>query len=225
MNKFSEDNNSNLSFISSPLSFQNIKMFLEKYSYSKNDSAFSPKFIKECPLYSKESIIPDSFYKLQKPFDRNLIFYIGHGPYGASKKKFNYYLKNHENYYPRYPLILSSSCELISKFNKKNKQCLDLDKNKINNKFNEGEKDFMFNGIINKIWSIKLYHENNTCQYGPYSSIVIFQFLKNYYIPLNELEQKKMNLLISDIMYDVFYQPETLYQMLQVELNKNEQIY
>ncbi len=79
----------------------------------------------------------------------------------------------------------------------------------------------MMNDLSNKIWSMKLYHENATCQYGPYSSKVIFQFLKNYYIPLNPQEQKKMNLLITDLMYDIYYQPDTLYQMLQVELNKN----
>ena len=216
MNKFNEENNTNLSFISPALSLQNIKYFLENYHYSKDNSAFSEKFISECPLYSEESIVPDSFYKLHKTFDRNLVFYIGHGPYGASKKKSSYIFKN-ENYYPKYPLILSSSCALISKLNKKNKKYVDTDEAKINK---NGEKDFMISDLLNKIWNIKLFHENITCQYGPYSSKVIFQFLKNYYMPLNQQEQKKMNLLISDIMYDIYYQPETLYQMLQVELNQ-----
>ena len=79
----------------------------------------------------------------------------------------------------------------------------------------------MINDLANKVWNMKLVHENITCQYGPYSSKVIFQFLKNYYMPLNQQEQKKMNLLISDIMYDIYYQPDALYQMLQVELDQN----
>ena len=79
----------------------------------------------------------------------------------------------------------------------------------------------MMNDLLNKFWSMKFLNENIICQYGPYSSKVIFQFLKNYYIPLNPQEQKKMNLLITDIMYDIYYHPDSLYQMLEVELNQN----
>jgi hypothetical protein len=221
MNKFNEENNTNLTFISPSLSLQNAKYFLENYQYSKNNAIFSQKFINESPLYSKESVVPDSFYKLHKPFDRNLIFYIGHGPYGTSKKRYNFLFKNRENYFPRYTLILSSSCQLISKLNKRNKKFIESDDNVLNDKLEEGEKDFMINDLANKVWNMKLVHENITSQYGPYSSKVIFQFLKNYYMPLNQQEQKKMNLLISDIMYDIYYQPDALYQMLQVELDQN----
>lgn len=220
-NKFKENTNSNLSFISPSLSIQNTKYFLETYKTSKNNSLFSDKFLKENPLYEKDSQIPDSFYKLHKPFDRNLVFYISHGPYGGSRRNNSYFYKLNQNFYPKYPLILSSSCDLISKINKKNKNGASNEGHKANEKVEEGEKDFMMSDIVNKVWIMKLYHENATCQYGPYSSKVIFQFLKNYYIPLNQQEQKKMNLLISDIMYDIYYQPESLYQMLQVELNKN----
>ena len=221
-NKFKENTNSNssLPFISSDLSLQNTKYFLETYKTSKNNSLFSQKFIKECPLYTKDSQIPDCFYKLHKPFDRNLVFYISHGPYG-SRRNSNYFYKCNQNFYPKSPLILSSSCELISKLNKKKKNSIDDEGHKENEKVEEGEKDFMLNDLVNKVWSMKLYLENSTCQYGPYSSKVLYQFLKNYYIPLNQLEQKKMNLLVSDIMYDIYYQPETLYQLLQEELNKN----
>lgn len=221
-NKFNNNTSyNNTSFISAALSLQNTKYFLESYKTSKNNSLFSEKFLNECPLYTKDSQIPDSFYKLHKPFDRNLVFYISHGPYGTSRRNNNHFYKFNQNFYPKYPLILSSSCDLISKLNKKNKNNASDEGHKINEKVEEGEKDFMMNDLSNKIWSMKLYHENATCQYGPYSSKVIFQFLKNYYIPLNPQEQKKMNLLITDLMYDIYYQPDTLYQMLQVELNKN----
>ena len=220
-NKYNNSaNHSNSSFISPTLSLQNTKYFLETYKTSKNYSLFSEKFINECPLYSKDSQIPDSFYKLHKPFDRNLVFYISHGPYGASRRNNNFY-KLKKNFYPKYPLILSSSCDLISKLNKKSKSNSSDEGHKSNEKVEEGENDFMMNDLVNKVWSMKLYHDNSNCEYGPYSSKVLFQFLKNYYIPLNPQEQKKMNLLISDLMYDVYYQPDSLYQMLQVELNKN----
>ena len=218
-NKLKENPNNILSFISPSLSLQNTKYFLESYKTSKNNSLFSQKFLKECPLYEEDSQIPDSFYKLHKPFDRNLVFYISHGPYG-SRRNSNYFYKINQNFFPKYPLILSSSCELISKLGKKNKNTINDEGHKINEKVEEGEKDFMLNDLLNKVWSMKLYLENSICQYGPYSSKVLFQFLKNYYIPLNPQEQKKMNLLVSDIMYDIYYQPETLYQLLQEELNK-----
>ena len=224
--KFNDNNN--LSFISPKLCLQNIKYFLEIYKNSKNSSLISTKFIKECPLYTEQSQIPDSFYNLHKPFDRNKVFYIPHGPYGSSHRYNNYSLKNNRNYYPKYPLILSSTCELISRLNKKNKN-KNVAKNvkttedgpKLKEKVEEGEKDFMMNDLVNKVWTMKLFHENMTCQYGPYSSKVTYQFLKYYYMPLNQNEQKKMNLLVSDIMYDIYYQPDALYQMLQVELDQN----
>lgn len=215
-NKF---NDTNLHFISPSLSLQNIKYFLESYKTSKSNIIISQKFIKDCPLYTKDSQIPDSFYKLHKPFNRNSVFYIAHGPFGSSRRNNNnhsYSFKINKNYYPKYPLILSSSCELI--LNKKDNEYKSDEGHKGNE---EGEKDFMMNDLINKFWSMKFMKENALCQYGPYSSKVIFQFLKNYYIPLNQQEQKKMNLLITDIMYDIYYHPDSLYQMLQVELNQN----
>lgn len=222
-NKYNNNTNySNSSFISPGLSLQNTKYFLETYKTSRNNSLFSEKFINECPLYTKDSQIPDSFYKLHRPFDRNLVFYISHGPYGTSRRNNNHFYKFNQNFYPKYPLILSSSCDLISKVNKKNKNKNNVEEgHKTNENVEESEKDFMMNDFVNKVWSMKLYHENSNCEYGPYTSKVIFQFLKNYYIPLNPQEQKKMNLLISDLMYDVYYQPDSLYQMLQEELNKN----
>ena len=215
-NKF---NDTNLHFISPSLSLQNIKYFLESYKTSKSNIIISQKFMKDCPLYTKDSQIPDSFYKLHKPFNRNSVFYIAHGPFGSSRRNNNnhsYSFKINKNYYPKYPLILSSSCELI--LNKKKDNDYKTEGNKGNE---EGEKDFMMNDLINKFWSMKFMKENVLCQYGPYSSKVIFQFLKNYYMPLNQQEQKKMNLLITDIMYDIYYHPDSLYQMLQVEFNQN----
>ena len=57
------NNNNHLFFISPTLSLQNIKHFLELYKTSEKNSIFSEKFINECPLYTKESQLPDSFSK------------------------------------------------------------------------------------------------------------------------------------------------------------------
>ena len=81
----------------------------------------------------------------------------------------------------------------------------------------------MMNDLANKVWTLKLFNDESgiSSQFGPYSSKVVFQFLKSYYIPMNQTEQKKMNLLITDIIYDVYYQPESLYQSLQEEFKQN----
>ena len=75
-NQFKENSNKNFSFIFPSFSLQNAKYFLETYKTSKNNSLFFQKFIKECHLNAKDSQIPDTFYKLHKPLDRNLVFYI-----------------------------------------------------------------------------------------------------------------------------------------------------
>ena len=209
-----------LPFISPSLSLQNTKFFLESYKTSKNISLFAEKFLNECPLYTRESQIPDSFYKLHKPFDRNSVFYIAHGPYGTSRRNASYTYNNmNRNYYPKYPLILSSSCDLIARLNKKNKDR--KEEHKSGETIEEGEKDFMMHDVTNKVWSMKLLKDNSICHYGPYSSKVVYQFLKNYYVPLDQQEQNKMNLLITDLMCDIYYQPDSLYQMLQDAYTKN----
>ena len=59
-------------------SLQNIKYFLENYKTSEAKSIFSEKFTNS-GLYSENSQIPDSFYKLHRPFDRNSAFFVPHG--------------------------------------------------------------------------------------------------------------------------------------------------
>ena len=50
-------------------SIQNIKYFLESYKSSKVKEIFSEKFTNS-GLYCEDSQIPDSFYRLRKPFDQ-----------------------------------------------------------------------------------------------------------------------------------------------------------
>lgn len=216
--KFSNGNSNssssnNTPFISPALSLENIKYFLEGYKTINSMNLISDKF-KECPLYTKESQVPDSLFMVNKPFDRNSAFFMNHRPYGSYYRNGNSY-KINKNYYPKYPIILSPRCELVEKLNEKEK--------KEKNSIKWGEKDFMMNDLANKVWTLKLFNDESgiSSQFGPYSSKVVFQFLKSYYIPMNQTEQKKMNLLITDIIYDVYYQPESLYQSLQEEFKQN----
>ena len=195
--------NSQSSFLnpSPSQSIQNIKYFLENYKYSQDKSIFSDKFT-NCGLYSENSQVPDSFYKLHKPFDRNAAFFIPHG----IRRNGNYY-KN-KNYYPKYPLILSRNCELI----RKNKSEINTNEN---NHQEEGVKDFMMQNNNNRFYSIKYCLDDKNVESGPFSAGVVFSFLQNYYFSKNEEDRKKMNLLIRDVFDDSCFPPEHLYNSLK----------
>ena len=188
-------------------SIQNIKYFLESFKYSQEKSIFSDKFI-NCDLYSENSQVPDSFYKLHKPFDRNAAFFVPH----SNRRNRNYYMN--KNFYPKYPMILSRNCELI----RKNKGEFDT---KENNKQEEGAKDFMMQNNNNRYYSLKYSLDDKNVESGPYSASVVLTFLKNYYINKTKEEQKKMNLLIKDIFDDSCFPPESLFNSLQKGYNDN----
>ena len=110
INKF--DVHDSLIRIAQKITLDSSKFFLECYQTSKNTSHINKDFIKECPLYSKESIIPDSHQKMKNPYNRNLAFYIRHGP----MRNYNNYFHNmKKNYFPKYPMKLSPFCELEMK--------------------------------------------------------------------------------------------------------------
>jgi hypothetical protein len=189
-------------------SVQNIKYFLENFKYSQASSIFSDKFTNS-GLYTENSQVPDSFYKLHKPFDRNAAFFI---PHGNRRNNGNYY-KN-KNWYPKYPMILSKNCELI----RKNKgEAIEYE----DNDTKEGAKDFLMQNNFNRFYSIKYCLDDKNVESGPFSAGVVFTFLKNYYINKPEEEQKKMNLLIRDIFDDSCFPPETLFNSLQKGINSN----
>ena len=56
-------------------SMQNIKYFLESYKSSQAKEIFSEKFTNS-GLYCENSQIPESFYKLQKHFNRHYDFFL-----------------------------------------------------------------------------------------------------------------------------------------------------
>ena len=204
-NKFDNSyKNFKLIFNPQQASLQNIKYFLESYKPSKNTSLLSKKYIEECPLYTEESQIPESYEFLKNTFDRNLVFYIRHGP----NRNRNHIIYNiPKNYYPKVPLILSPTCPLVLKINK-------VDENNIN----------FENNLFDKIWNLKFFYGDKEFDYGPYNSNYTYEFIKNYYEDLNKAEKKNYNLLIIDFMSDIHYQPDALYQMFEDELKlKNKE--
>ena len=185
------------------LCFQNIKYFLENFkSSTTKELLFSEKFINS-PLYSESSQIPESFYKLQRPFDRNTAFFIPHG----NRRNGNYF--RNKNYYPKYPMILSKNCELMK------------NNNKINNTQGENVNDLMMKDNMNKFYWLKYTFDGKDVETGPYSSSIIFTFLKNYYVDKTEEEQKKMHLLIRDVFDDSVFSPDALYNSLLKEYGDN----
>ena len=182
-------------------SLQNIKYFLESYKPSKDSTLISKKFIEECPLYTEESQIPENYEFLKNTFDRNLVFYIRHGP---NRNRNHYHYNIPKNYYPKVPLVLSPSCPLVLKINK-----------------DESTTNFE-NNLFDKIWNLKFYYDDNEFDYGPYNSNYIYEFIKNYYDGLNKDEKKSFNLLIIDYMSDIHYQPDALYQMFEDEIKKGK---
>ena len=187
------------------LCFQNIKYFLENFkSSTPKELLFSEKFVKS-PLYSESSQIPESFYKLQRPFDRNSAFFIPHG----NRRNGNYF--RNKNYYPKYPMILSKNCELMKNNNKIN----------MNNTQGENVNDLMMKDNMNKFYWLKYTFDGKDVETGPYSSSIIFTFLKNYYVDKTEEEQKKMHLLIRDVFDDSVFSPDALYNSLLKEYGDN----
>ena len=114
-NKF--DQNKQLNYMSRKVSFDTTRFFLECYRTSKNTSIFSKKFLEECPLYSEESLIPDTYETLEKPYNRNLAFYHRHGPFSNYNKNRQFYQNMPPNYFPKYLSKLSPFCELEIKNN------------------------------------------------------------------------------------------------------------
>ena len=265
-NKFDQKNS--LLLMSQKLFLDTTKFFLECYQTSNNTSLFSKKFIEECPLYSPESQIPESYEKLQKPYNRNLAFYIRHGPHGGYIKSHQFFKNVNRNFYPKIPLKLSPFCELEMKtnnifmknfevkkveekeeekekekeeeikeikFNDKDQLIkelnlddifgIDFNPFKINNNYIKHDKYDVNIKIPGKLWKVKLCSEDSSTIYGPYISEFVYNFLKNYYMPMKKKGVNLFNgytLLITDTTSDVHYLPEMLLNILDQQKEKTE---
>ena len=99
------------------LFLETTKFFLECFQTKINTSHIQKKFKEECPLFCEETQIPDSYEKLKKPYNRNLAFYIKHGPHGGYFRSHQFFKNVKQNFYPQFPMQLSPFCELEMKTN------------------------------------------------------------------------------------------------------------
>ena len=105
-------------------------------------------------------------------------------------------------------MILSRNCELIRK-------------NKFEFKSNDNNTQEEGANLNNRFYSIKYNLDGDIVENGPFSAEIVTTFLQNYYFNKNKEEQKKMNLLIRDILDDSCFPPETFYNSLQKRFDNN----
>ena len=248
-----------LQYMSNKILFDTTRFFLECYRTSKITSIFSKKFLEECPLYSEESIIPETYETLEKPYNRNLAFYYRHGPYSGYNKGKDFYQNVPPNYYPKEKGKLSPFCELEIKNNNyftKNFEVKKVEEESKNGELILNEKAPMLKElkledifgidfeklerehnlmkhnqydvnvrIPGKLWQFKVCNEKNVATYGPYISDFVYNFLKNYYLPLMKKGIDIFNgatLLITDMSSDVHYLPDILLNLLDDQKEKSE---
>ena len=222
------------SYIISPiLSLQNVKYFLESYtSFIPKKQLFSEKFL-NCGLYCEKSQIPDTYEKLKEGFDRNEAFYIPHSNRRNQYQSF-YYKNKNRNMYPKYPLILSKSCELLKDKNTVNKNGINMDINTFfemddetdesldNLLSNENLRNYLLKNVKERTFKMRIIIGNEEIRSEYYSADDIYYFLKNYYIPLPAEERVKINIIITDLFNDIFFRPLSLYKVFNFDDNKKD---
>ncbi len=78
--------------------------------------------------------------------------------------------------------------------------------------------------IMKKTWYVSFFNEKDSQYifYGPHTTEKIYIFLKNMYVNLPQLEKDKKNFLVVDIMWDIHFQPDTLFEILTDEFANNK---
>lgn len=201
----------------------NSKFFLECYKATTNKSRLSKKFIEECPLYCEESQTPDIYESLQNQYNRNLAFYIRHGPYNKYNKTQNYIEKMGQNLFPKIPITLSPFCQLemnsrklLKKFEEEKnnnktddnvkikeikiedifgKDLNEIKKEKIISTLSQFNKNKINVRMPGKVWIFKVGDEKNYTVLGPYTSEFVYHFLTFFYFP----QIKKGNILFGGL--------------------------
>ena len=201
----------------------NSKFFLECYKATTNKSRLSKKFIEECPLYCEESQTPDIYESLQNQYNRNLAFYIRHGPYNKYNKSQNYIEKMGQNLFPKIPITLSPFCQLemnsrklLKKFEEEKnnnktddnvkikeikiedifgKDLNEIKKEKIISTLSQFNKNKINVRMPGKVWIFKVGDEKNYTVLGPYTSEFVYHFLTFFYFP----QIKKGNILFGGL--------------------------
>jgi hypothetical protein len=84
------------------------------------------------------------------------------------------------------------------------------------------KEEFLNEGLLNNSWNISFYQMEQHVSYGPLTSDKILIFLKNMYATLSPEEKSKKNFMIVDIVNDVYYQPDTLFEILSEQFQKKK---
>ena len=80
-----------------------------------------------------------------------------------------------------------------------------------------------FENFSDKSWSLSFNHEGNVITYGPINSLKVYIFLKNIYSILPQPEKTKRNFMVIDLNLDVHFQPDSLFEILNLYIKKNPQ--
>ena len=184
--------------IKSQKNLNNIKYFLESYESSNELSKISYLCKKNKKIFSEKSLIPESYKNTKIPFNRNNAFY-------EITKSYN--KDENPNLFPQNPIILSEYCDL-EKINKK--QIL--------------SKKVNFSEFTNKIWSIEINNKSNIFYYGLYSTEKIYNFLKEVYSTMTNLQKESYIISIIDMNLNVRYSPDLLYLTLKSNYENEEKV-
>lgn len=217
-----------------------IQSSLTKFKKNTENTKFSFYFKSNPNVYVVETQVPDLWLKTRKPFNKNECFL-----YGIAERE------TKENMYPLTPYVIPDENSLNSKGAHVDKIELDelfggvklhsvdpfADDFNINKfspkaeeKVNKGEKkaetsmsDFYKNmmqenaSTLKKKWCLVVSQYKS---YGPYTCFEMYSFLQNL-LKQFEGEQAVHNFLVCDIESDIYYQPESVLEILENEMKEN----
>jgi hypothetical protein len=227
----------------------NIQKFFNFFYKSKAFHKMSSTFKSEPLVFENESQLPDLWLKTRTPFDKNIAFkYYGRkGTKSFQKWKIrNLNLNIKPNYFPIVPLLIPFENELITRqvqvknlsvenLFSENSDLEFISKKQISTpafgdiKINfpsvnhPKKEEFLLEKLSEKSWNISFFHLDQHINYGPLTSFKIFVFLKNMYSNLSLSEKNRKNFMIVDMTNDVYFQPDTLYEILVEEFEKKKE--
>jgi len=111
------------------------------------------------------------------------------------------------------PLIIPNE-ELL------NSQGFKLEPISITKLFSKFPEQMQTDNVLEKTWLISFFHEGKFVDYGPMNTYKVFMFLKNTYEILPQKDKDKKNFMVVDVLWDIYYQPDTLLELISEEFEK-----
>ncbi len=232
-------------------SLNNIQKFLNSFSKSLNYLFFPPEFMREPLVFNSEPQLPDLWLKTRVPIDRNEMYvfkadnqnlkYKKKSNDAKNKREKKHYTNSNSNtssaaniasvYFPIVPLVLKENqlelkvVKSISADNLFNDTDTDTNTDAENeeNKDKSDKRDsfpITSNSLLQKSWYISVFINQNFFNYGPLNTYKLYMFLKDMYSKLPE--DKKKNYMIVDIEFDIFYEPQILYEDLTEQIKNSK---